>query len=331
MGIVLQCHFFLIFIYCFRSLFTHHLLYRNRLIVTDSAQCGAWGSWAASNKKSRNARTSHLENPANSDAVQFFFHTLTLDPYVDFNMKASIYSHFEQLLSTPDKPLKLSDENFSTKVNPRRSYPECTINTGTLFDEDGDPIFVEVASTPVSPNTIAGKAKKGAKKTGSSLKRTLGASTTSRKKKSKKTAEQLPNDQLPSQPPPETPIVPTIITPVLPIIAEPAVQPVLPPTSTAPKKQKLYRYPSVLALPSKTAIPIDKNDASYLQCSFLPTSSAKGNTLFNAFITFTTNCENNCVLVSRAFASNTITRQDCHIAVRQVCPIFLRIPPSTFR
>ena len=79
--------------------------------------------------------------------------------------------------------MKLSDENFSTKVNPRRSYPECTINTGTLFDEDGDPIFVEVASTPVSPNTIAGKAKKGAKKTGSSLKRTLGASSTSRKKK----------------------------------------------------------------------------------------------------------------------------------------------------
>ena len=171
-------------------------------------------------------------------------------------MKASIYSHFEQLLSTPDKPLKLSDENFSTKVNPRRSYPECTINTGTLFDEDGDPIFVEVASTPVSPNTIAGKAKKGAKKTGSSLKRTLGASSTSRKKKSKQTAEQLPNDQLPSQPPPETPLVPTIITPVVPVIAEPAVQPALAPTSTAPKKQKLYRYPSVLALPSKTAIPI---------------------------------------------------------------------------
>jgi len=79
-------------------------------------------------------------------------------------MKASIYSHFEQLLSTPDRPLKLSDENFSTKVNPRRSYPECTINTGTLFDEDGDPIFVEVASTPVSPNTIAGKAKKRCQK-----------------------------------------------------------------------------------------------------------------------------------------------------------------------
>jgi len=100
--------------------------------------------------------------------------------------------------------------------------------------------------------------KKVPKKTGSSLKRTLGASTTSRKKESKKTAEQLPNDQLPSQPPPETPLDPTIITPVLPVIAEPAVQPALAPTSTAPKKQKLYRYPSVLALPSKSAIPIDK-------------------------------------------------------------------------
>ena len=130
----------------------------------DSAQCGASSSWAAFNKKSRNACASHLKNPTNSDAVQFFYHTLSLDPYVHFNMKASIYSHFEQLLSLPDKPLSLTDENFATKVNPRRSYPECTINTGSLFDEDGDPIFVEVASTPASPNPIAGKPKKGGKK-----------------------------------------------------------------------------------------------------------------------------------------------------------------------
>jgi len=86
-------------------------------------------------------------------------------------MKASIYSHFEQLLSMPDNPLKLTDENFATKVNPRRSYPECSVNTGSLFDEDGDPIFnVQVASTPVSPDTNAGKPQNRGKKTGSSLK-----------------------------------------------------------------------------------------------------------------------------------------------------------------
>ena len=80
-------------------------------------------------------------------------------------MKAEIYSHFEQLLSTQDKPLKLTDENFATKVNPRRSYPACTINTGSLFDEDGDPIFnIEVTSTPVTPDPNAGKPKKGGKK-----------------------------------------------------------------------------------------------------------------------------------------------------------------------
>ena len=136
--------------------------FSNRLIVTDSAQCGAWSFWAAANKRSRNARTSHSENPSNSDAVQFFFHTLTIEPYCQFRMKEQLYAHFEKLLSTPDKQLHLADQNFATKVNPRRAYPECTVNTGILFDEDGDPIFnIEVASTPVSPDTTAGKARKG--------------------------------------------------------------------------------------------------------------------------------------------------------------------------
>ena len=95
--------------------------------------------WAAANKKSRNARISHSENPANSDAVQFFFHTLTIEPYSQFQMKEQLYAHFEKLLSTADKPLNSTDQNFATKVNPRRSYPECTVNTGALFDEDGVP------------------------------------------------------------------------------------------------------------------------------------------------------------------------------------------------
>ena len=250
-------------------------------------------------------------------------------------MKASIYSHFEQLLSLPDKPLKLTDENFATKVNPRRSYPECSVNTGSLFDEDGDPIFnVEIASAPVSPDANAGKPKTRAKKTGSSLKRTLGVSTSTRKKTKKTAVAQPANEQI--QPQPELqaqePVLPPVLAPPpppLPIIGEPIVQPALAPATTPTKKQKPYRYPSVLALPSKTAIPTDQSDAQFLQYTFLPTSSLKGNNLFNAFITFTSNSENNCVLVSRAFASTTITLQDCHIAVRQVFSIFL--PPSTFR
>ena len=100
--------------------------FSNRLIVTDSAQCGAWSAWAAANKRSRNARTSHSENPANSDAVQFFFHTLTIEPYCQFHMKELLYAHFEKLLSTADKQLQLNDQKFSTKVKPRRAYPECT-------------------------------------------------------------------------------------------------------------------------------------------------------------------------------------------------------------
>ena len=150
--------------------------FSNRLIVTDSAQCGAWSFGAAANKRSRNARTSHAENPSNSDAVQFFFHTLTIEPYCQFRMKEQLYTHFEKLLSTADKQFTLNDQSFSAKVNPRRTYPDCTVNTGILFDEDGDPIFnIEVASTPVSPDTTAGKARKGkgSKKTGASFKRTL--------------------------------------------------------------------------------------------------------------------------------------------------------------
>ena len=249
-------------------------------------------------------------------------------------MKASIYSHFEQLLSLPDKPLSLTDENFATKVNPRRSYPECTINTGSLFDEEGDPIFnVEIASAPVSPEAT-GKPKTRAKKTGSSLKRTLGVSTSGRKKNKKTAVAQPSNEQIEPQPEVQAqqPLLPPVLAPPpppVPVVGEPIVEPALPPAPTPTKRHKPFRYPSVLALPSKTAIPIDPSDAQLLQCSFLPTSSLKGNSLFNAFITFTSNSENNCVLVSRAFASTTITLQDCHIAVRQVFSIFL--PPSTFR
>ena len=124
-----------------------------RLILTDNAQCGAWASWCAANKRSRNARTSHAQNPSFSDAVQFFLHIINTDAYSEFNIKASLYSHFQQLLGTPVKPLVLTDNNFATKVKPSRKYPECEIDTGNLFDADGDPIFHPQA--PVSPEASA--------------------------------------------------------------------------------------------------------------------------------------------------------------------------------
>jgi len=310
----------------FLSTFSNH--FSNRLIVTDSAQCGAWSAWAAANKRSRNARISHAENPSNSDAVEFFFHTLSVEPYCQFLMKEQLYTHFEKLLSTADKQLTLNDQNFAAKVNPRRAYPECTVNTGLLFDEDGDPIFnIEVASTPVSPDATAGKARKGkgAKKTGDSLKRTLGTSS-SRRKKSKKTKTEVDATEIP----PAVPVIASVLpTPTvtaaldaLQVVTAPA------PSPTRARQPKLFRYPSLLALPSKTAIPRHPSATQFLSYSFLPTSSLKGNSLFNAFISYVSNCENNCVLVSRAFASNTITQQGSQIAIRQVLSICSS--PSTF-
>ena len=124
-----------------------------RLILTDNAQCGAWASWCAANKRSRNARTSHAQNPSFSDAVQFFLHIISTDAYSEFNIKASLYSHFQQLLGTSAKPLVFTDNNFATKVNLSRKYPECEKDTGNLFDADGDPIFHPQA--PVSPEASA--------------------------------------------------------------------------------------------------------------------------------------------------------------------------------
>ena len=104
-------------------------------------------------------------------------HIINTDAYSEFNIKASLYSHFQQLLGTPVKPLVLTDNNFATKVNPSRKYPECEIDTGNLFDADGDPIFHPQA--PVSPeaSTLASGEKTPKQKTGLSLRRTLGASS----------------------------------------------------------------------------------------------------------------------------------------------------------
>jgi len=245
-------------------------------------------------------------------------------------MKQDLYSHFEHLLSVPDKPLVLTDANFATKVNPRRAYPVCTVNTGSLFDEDGDPIFhIQVTSTPAPPipGTI-GKAKKGAKKTGSSLKRTLGTASSRRKKSAKTALVQPLNEQIQ----PEAPVDAQVLAPPpppLPVEAVPTLPPTPAPATTPARKQKPFRYPSLLTLPSKVAYPRNQSDNQFLENSFLPTSSLKRNALFNAFITFASASENNCVLVSRAFASSTITLHDSHLAIRQVL-LIIPPPPSTF-
>ena len=292
---------------------TFSLNFPTRLIVTDGAQCGAWSTWAAANKRSRNAKINHSENPSNSDAVQFFLHVVSNPPYDMFNMPAALYQHFEQLLSTPDKPIQLTAQNFASKVNPQRKYPECVVNTGSLFDEDGDPIFtMPTPSTPASPATV-GTTQKGSKKTGASLKRTL-ASASKRKRKAKKlaaevvdTAETTPSTQA-------TAPTPTL-EPATPII-QPPPEPV--PTPPRPPKAKPLTYPTLLALPSKTAVPLNASDRQFLEYSFLPISDLKGNKLFNAFLRFSAASENNIVLVSRAFSCSNITLHGSYLAIRQV-------------
>ena len=292
---------------------TFSLNFPTRLIVTDGAQCGAWSTWAAANKRSRNAKINHSENPSNSDAVQFFLHVVSNPPYDVFNMQAALYQHFEQLLSTPDKPIQLTAQNFASKVSPQRKYPECVVNTGALFDEDGDPIFTMlITSTPASPAPV-GTTQKGSKKTGASLKRTL-ASSSKRKRKARKlaaevvdTAETTPSTQA-------TAPTPTL-EPATPII-QPPPEPV--PTPQRPPKAKPLTYPTLLALPSKTAVPLNDSDRQFLEYSFLPISDLKGNKLFNAFLRFSAASENNIVLVSRAFSCSNITLHGSYLAIRQV-------------
>jgi len=275
------------------------LNFPTRLIVTDGAQCGAWNTWAATNKRSRNAKINHSENPSNSDAVQFFLHVVSNPPYNIFNMPDSLYQHFENLLSTPDKPLQLTAQNFASKVNPQRKYPECVVNTGSLFDEDGDPIFtMPITSSPASPAPV-GTTQKGSKKTGASLKRTL-ASASKRKRQAKKLAAegQLVDTAQPTPTTPATAPTPTL-EPATPIIQPP---PELPTPPKTPKAKPLT-YPTLLALPSKTAVPLNDSDRQFLEYSFLPICDLKGN---------------NIVLVSRAFSCSNITLHGSYLAIRQV-------------
>ena len=113
-----------------------------RLIVTEAAQCGAWNQWCTAHKKSRNARISHSENPAKSDALKVFLHLLSTEPYTQVNFKQTLYIHFQCLLGTPEKVLLLTDANLASKVNPSCKYPACDVDLANLFDKDVDPIFI---------------------------------------------------------------------------------------------------------------------------------------------------------------------------------------------
>ena len=101
-----------------------------------------------------------LKNPSFSDAVQFFLYIINTDAYSHFNIKQSLYSHFEVMLGTPVKALVLNDNNFASKVNPSRKYPVCDIDTGNLFDADGDPIFQPQAPLSPEPSTLTSEKTK---------------------------------------------------------------------------------------------------------------------------------------------------------------------------
>ena len=251
--------------YSLHSSISFIIIHLYRLILTDNAQCGAWATWCAANKRTRNARISHAQNPAFSDAVQFFLYIIDTDAYSHFNIKQSLYSHFEVMLGTPVKPLVLNDNNFASKVNPSRKYPVCEIDTGNLFDADGDPIFHQQAPLSPEPSALPSEQTKPKRKTGSSLKRTLG--TGAKRSRSKKMPPADPN-----------------VVVVENIQASVEIPPPAPAGAPAgviskPAQKRLARpdsYPSLIALPSKLAIPSDQHDRSFLDCTFLPVLDLTG-------------------------------------------------------
>ena len=186
--VVRSFHFYSQVNFPFRAfLFLTRVLYTVLLLIFFQTSCH-WqrAVWciqhlsSSQQKKSRNAKISHQQNPALSDAVLFFLHVLETDTYIHFDFKRSLYSHFQQLLQVPGKALLLDDKNFAAKANPSRTYLPCNIDTSNLFDEDGDPIFV-AQSEPASPMPAAGrkcskKPNTGAK-TSTGLKRKLGTAS----------------------------------------------------------------------------------------------------------------------------------------------------------
>ena len=246
-----------------------------------------------------------MENPSCSDAVKFFLHFLETEPYISFNFKSTLYSHFQRLLSTPEKVLLLTDANFAAKVNRSRKYPPCDIDTTNFFDEEGDPIFV-LEQQPCSPDAVPTAPSTSSKKTkgaNTGLKRTLCAKTAAKKKRTRKTA-----------PPTDTTTPPETVT----LTAPPVPNETDIPASVGKPKPKPYRQPQLLTLPSTLAHPMDDSDHQFLSFSFLPTAGLTGVSLFQSFVTFCSASEQHAVLVSRAYVSQTYTKQGQMLAIRQV-------------
>jgi len=90
------------------------------------------------------------------------------------------------------------------------------------------------------------------------------------------------------------------------------------PGSSSKPKPKPYRQPQLLTLPSVVAHPLEDADRNYFTFTFLPIADLRGHSLFQAFVRFCSASELNAVLVSRAFVSQTYTKQGQMLTVRQV-------------
>jgi hypothetical protein len=156
--------------------------------------------------------------------------------------------------------------------------------------------------SPAATPTTASSRPKRSSKPNAGLKRTLCA-TLPKRKRSKKESQ-------PVEAPPPTVTQATVLT-------EPEPTPTIQ-AQSVPPKVKPYRHPQLLTLPSKVASPINQRDMQFLSFSFLPVAGLRGIELFNSFLNFCTNSENNAVLVSRAYVSQTFTSLGSMLAIRQV-------------
>ena len=116
------------------------------------------------------------------------------------------------------------------------------------------------------------------------------------------------------QPPTDTNTPPQTVT----LTAPPVPTETDIPASVGKPKPKPYRQPQLLTLPSTLARPMDNSDHQFLSFSFLPTAGLTGHSLFQSFVTFCSASEQHAVLVSRAYVSQTYTKQGQMLAIRQV-------------
>ena len=190
----------------------------------------------------------HKTQPSLTQLI-FFLHLQSTEPYSQFDFKQTLYTHFQRMLSTPEKALLLTDANFAAKVNPSCKYPVCDVDTANLFDEDGDPIFVMELNSPEPSSAPTTSKTKKCTKTNTGLKRNLCTSVPTKKRSRKQVAAAQEEPAVQLATPVNTPSVPE----------QPEAHPenqvtVLPPTT----RTSQFKNPSKLTLPSKIAFPMDK-------------------------------------------------------------------------